>query len=209
MNLGELIPLLIAFVSLVGALYDLFMKWKKNQRAYGPSSGAVVTVLLVVGAGMVGWIGGRYASKADAGPLEAGIAQRDSAVAATKAQSAANLAEREKSITFFQNQMQILGEELDQLKGRRPGKTTPRVVLYEHANYEGKRFYFAPGDHPNLMLYWFGGKASSIRLQGKVKAVAYEQVNFGGDFLPVDRNMPSLVSSKWDDRIASIKVMTR
>jgi hypothetical protein len=42
-----------------------------------------------------------------------------------------------------------------------------------------------------------------------LKAFAYEQTDFKGDFLPIDRSMPSLVSSGWNDRIASIKVMKK
>lgn len=209
MNLTEIIPVAIAFVSLLGALYDLYLKWKKNRRAYGPSSGRVVGILLIIVALAIGWIGGQYSRKQEIAGLQQQVSRCDSENQALVTQSTHSLAQREQSIIFFQNQMQILSDEIDQLKGGQQGKIPPRVILFEHTNYQGKRFYFNIGEHPNLMLYWFSGKASSVKLQGKVKAVAYEHTNFGGDFFPIDRNIPSLVSSGWDDRISSIKVMGR
>ena len=207
MNLTELIPIAIALVSLLGALYDLYLKWKKNQRAYGPSSGRIVALLLIVVALAVGWLGGQYSQKKEIARLEQDVAKREAENQSLLTQSTHSMAQREQSIIFFQNQMQILSDEIDRLKGGRQEKVSPRVILFEHTNYQGKRFYFGIGEHPNLMLYWFGGKASSVKLQGKVKAVAYEYTNFNGDFLPVDRNIPSLVSSGWDNRISSVKVI--
>jgi hypothetical protein len=207
MNLNEIIAAVVALLSLLSAAYDFYLRWVKDRRAYGISSGKIVAGLLVVAALALGWLGGGYLKKQEVADLERGLAASQAENQNLASQANHSIALRQKSIVFFQSQIQLLSDEIARLKGTGKKDPTARIILFEHPNYEGKRFYFDVGEYPDLQLYWFSGQASSIRLQGKLKAFAYEQTEFKGDFLPIDRSMPSLVSSGWNDRIASIKVM--
>jgi uncharacterized small protein (DUF1192 family) len=165
--------------------------------------------LLVVAGLALGWLGGGYVKSQQITELEQRLTASQAESHDLTTQANYSIALREKSIVFFQSQIQLLSDEIARLKGTGKKDPTARIILFEHPNYEGKRFYFDVGEYPDLQLYWFSGQASSIRLQGKLKAFAYEQADFKGDFLPIDKNMSSLVNSGWNDRIASIKVMRK
>jgi uncharacterized small protein (DUF1192 family) len=209
MNLNEIIAAVVAVLSLVSAGYDFYLKWRKERRAFGISSGKIVAGLLVVAGLALGWLGGGYVKSQQITELEQRLTASQAESHDLTTQANYSIALREKSIVFFQSQIQLLSDEIARLKGTGKKDPTARIILFEHPNYEGKRFYFDVGEYPDLQLYWFSGQASSIRLQGKLKAFAYEQADFKGDFLPIDKNMSSLVNSGWNDRIASIKVMRK
>jgi hypothetical protein len=209
MNLNEIIAAVVAVLSLLSAGYDFYLRWVKDRRAYGMSSGKIVAGLLVVAALALGWLGGGYLKKQEVADMEQRLAVRQAHDQNLASEANRSIALREKSIVFFQSQIQLLSDEIARLKGTGKKDPTARIILFEHPNYEGKRFYFEVGEYPDLQLYWFSGQASSISLQGKLKAFAYEQTEFKGDFLPIDRSISSLVSSGWNDRISSIKVMKK
>lgn len=99
--------------------------------------------------------------------------------------------------------------------------TGPLVTFYENANYRGNAFTLKPGDSiENLNGFNFdqGGRSndriSSIRIQGNVEVVLFENSRFGGHVMRItqsvrnlaDRRLPPDVQGTWNDRISSIQV---
>lgn len=140
MNLNEIIAAVVAVLSLVSAGYDVYLKWRRERRAYGISSGKIVAGLLIVAALALGWLGGGYVKKQEVGGLEQRLAASQAENQNLSSQANHSIALREKSIVFFQSQIQLLSDEIARLKGTGKKDPTARLILFEHPNYEGKRF---------------------------------------------------------------------
>jgi hypothetical protein len=93
--------------------------------------------------------------------------------------------------------------------GESPPASGPGVILYEHAEYEGKSVTIT-GDVRNLKAenYKFNDKASSLKLIGGATQVAvFEHENFLGKCQTFTRNVPSLRNTTiGNDRISSVRV---
>lgn len=85
---------------------------------------------------------------------------------------------------------------------------TPQVLLFEDANYRGRKLCFTIASYPNLGDFAFSDITSSISLSGDVKVVVYEDINYGGRSLTVDKDYDSL-SQDWNDKISSLRVCRR
>ena len=96
-----------------------------------------------------------------------------------------------------------------------------RVILFQHANYEGGALVVYPGDE----LDTFSGKTfdngaklndgvSSIRIEGRAEIFLYGDSNFRGDALRLTESVSDLsrryvsggVGATWNDRISSMKM---
>lgn len=105
----------------------------------------------------------------------------------------------------------------DHYDGRQGG----RVILFQHANYEGGALEIFPGES----LGTFSGKTfdngvklndgvSSIRIEGRVELFVYENSDFRGEALRLTESVRDLtgryvqggVGATWNDRISSAKV---
>jgi hypothetical protein len=88
------------------------------------------------------------------------------------------------------------------------------VIVFENINYCGRDAAFYVGDHPDLRsIYGFNwnDRISSIWVGSNVILTVFEHINYGGaSFTEVGpSNIPSLVTSGWNDRISSLKVKKR
>ena len=109
------------------------------------------------------------------------------------------------------------GDRDDRYDSRRGG----RVILFQHANFEGGALVLYPGEG----LDTFSGKTfdngaklndgvSSIRVEGRAEIFVYEDSNFRGEALRVTESVRDLttryvkggVSVTWNDRISSARV---
>ena len=109
------------------------------------------------------------------------------------------------SINFLQATIYELSREIDD-----GGTATPRVTVFEHVGFLGKRFVFKPGDHADTLLrLWFNDQISSIKLEGNVRAVAYADSDFFGDPLPIEGDISDLTPTGFNDRISSLKVFLK
>jgi hypothetical protein len=105
----------------------------------------------------------------------------------------------------------------DNRADRRP----PRVILFEHADYQGDFIVLSPGDtFENLSGKSFPHGArlndgiSSIRVEGGAELYAYADARFRGPALRVTDNIrdlsgrlvPDAARSNWNDRISSLRV---
>lgn len=103
----------------------------------------------------------------------------------------------------------------------RPDRRPPRVILFEHADYQGDFVVLNPGDtFENLSGKRFPRGArlndsiSSIRVEGGAELYAYADAGFRGPVLRVTDNirdlsgrfLPDAARSSWNDRISSIRV---
>ena len=96
-----------------------------------------------------------------------------------------------------------------------------RVILFQHANYEGGALVVYPGDE----LETFSGKTfdngaklndgvSSIRIEGRAEILLYSDSNFRGDALRLTESVGDLsrrsvsgsAGATWNDRISSMKM---
>lgn len=96
-----------------------------------------------------------------------------------------------------------------------------RVILFEHANYEGGALVLYPGDSiDNFSGKTFDNGAklndgvSSIRVEGRAEVYLYENSKYRGEALRLTENVRDLttlyvkggVGANWNDRISSAKV---
>src|SRR5262249_32334538 len=86
-----------------------------------------------------------------------------------------------------------------------------RVCLYQDAHYQGWEQCYAAGDELNSL----GGRkaaASSIRIFGRARLIAYDDTNFNGRMAEFTSDVPDLSlraasgGHTWNDRISSIRV---
>lgn len=100
----------------------------------------------------------------------------------------------------------------------------PRVTVYQHADFRGASLTLHPGDTlDNLAGRGFeeGGslndRISSIRIEGDVEILVYEDSRYRGRVLRLtgsernlaDRLLPESVAASWNDRISSLRVEIR
>jgi hypothetical protein len=212
MDFQQIIASLVVLVTLLTNSYDLWLKVKKRKRGpIGTFSGRVNGLLFVLVALAVGWAGGHYSREGTILDLHQEISRLHQQKAELNSNLETNVRIRDKALKFFQDQMQMSSEEFDNLSGHNEQSRTESVVLYEHINFEGKRLFFPLGQYPDLHLYWFGDKTSSIKLIGNVRAEAFEDIDYGGRDLIVHNDIPSLeaLNAHWNDGISSIKVSKR
>jgi len=96
-----------------------------------------------------------------------------------------------------------------------------RVILFQHANYEGGALVLYPGESiENFSGQTFDNGAklndgvSSIRIEGRAEVFVYSDARFRGDALRVTESTRDLtgryvsggVGVTWNDRISSVKV---
>ena len=97
----------------------------------------------------------------------------------------------------------------------------PRVIIYQHAGFNGDALILYPGEAiDNMSGRTFGNGAklndsiSSIRVEGGAEVYAYENSRYRGEALRLTENARDLsgrpvsgsVSVSWNDRISSLKV---
>ena len=117
--------------------------------------------------------------------------------------------EKQTYLTQVQNQSWNLQQKYESLlEATSCKRNTPQVLLFEDANYRGRKLCFMIGSYPDLGDFAFSDITSSISLAGNVKVVVYEDINYGGRSLTVDKNYDSL-SQDWNDKISSLKVCKR
>jgi hypothetical protein len=104
---------------------------------------------------------------------------------------------------------------------RNGGHGHGRVILFQHANFEGGALVVYPGDE----LDTFSGKTfdngaklndgvSSIRVEGRAEVFLYGDSNFRGDALRLTEDVRDLsrrpvsdsVGATWNDRISSLRM---
>jgi hypothetical protein len=88
-----------------------------------------------------------------------------------------------------------------------------RVCLYQDAHYQGWEQCYAAGDELNSL----GGRkaaASSLRIFGRARLIAYDDTNFEGRMAEFSSDVPDLSmraasgGHTWNDRISSIRVVS-
>jgi len=91
----------------------------------------------------------------------------------------------------------------------------PTVTLYEHADFRGASLTLAVGqDIQNLDWARFSNgsrindEISSIRINGPVELVAFEDAGFSGHALATARDLRNLdwIRGHWNDAISSLRV---
>ncbi len=202
MTIQELVSLAGVTLGVLGAAYDLYVKITKKRRAYGRLSTFITAGLLVIAAFAGGWFLGFYQRNPE-------LAQLQKENLDLSAQLDKNIRIRDKALNSLQIQRQLFAEDIDRLKGIGTKIPANRIIIYEHADYQGNRVYCDVGDYPDMYFYWMNDKVSSIKVIGNVKAIASENINFDGKALPIDGDIPTLVPSGWNDRISSIRVMVK
>jgi hypothetical protein len=111
-------------------------------------------------------------------------------------------------------------DEVDSLRvtgsgahGGRPERERDRVCVYQHVNYQGNSKCFDSGDDVRDLksIGWNDG-ISSIRTFGHTRMAVYEDSDFHGERLVVERDLPDLTRidadnhADWNDRISSLRV---
>jgi hypothetical protein len=86
------------------------------------------------------------------------------------------------------------------------------ICVYQNANYRGQSQCWSSGeDISDLSRTGWSNKISSIRVFGRVHAVAFNNTNFRGQNLVIDRDIPDLAQLRsglgsWNDHISSIQI---
>ncbi len=111
----------------------------------------------------------------------------------------------------------------DRYGGRGDDRRRPagRVIIYQHAGFRGDSLVLYPGeaiDNMSGRTFENGGKLndsiSSIRVEGDVEVLAYENSRYRGEALRLTENTRDLtgrpvaggVGVTWNDRISSLRV---
>jgi hypothetical protein len=94
----------------------------------------------------------------------------------------------------------------------RPGERgNDRVCVYQHADYRGNSKCFDAGDDVgNLKQLGWNDTISSIRTFGRTRVAFFEDSDYQGQRLIVDRDIPDLSrenmrGGNWNDRISSLR----
>ena len=97
----------------------------------------------------------------------------------------------------------------------------PRIILYEHADYQGDSLVLYPGDAiDNFSGQTFANgnglndSVSSIRVEGGAQVYVYENARFRGAVMRLTENVRDLTGrllsdhgrESWNDRISSLRV---
>ncbi len=96
----------------------------------------------------------------------------------------------------------------------RPGQQREdRVCVYQHVGFQGNSQCFDAGDEvPDLREIGWNDGISSIRTFGRTRVAFYEDNDFRGQRLIVERDIADLTQvsagnrSNWNDRISSLRV---
>ena len=96
---------------------------------------------------------------------------------------------------------------------RREERFSDGICVYEHSNYEGRSECWGAGaDLGNLGRSGWSDKISAIRVFGRARAVLYRDINFRGESIVVDQDVPDLARiraggfSSWNNQISSLRV---
>lgn len=98
--------------------------------------------------------------------------------------------------------------------------TAMQLFVYEHTNYEGAFMGFTGlREEPDLRCYNTGGpgspnwndRISSLKVGSDIKVVLFEHINYQGKSftIPGPANISSLVSSGWNDRASSFRIVPK
>lgn len=94
----------------------------------------------------------------------------------------------------------------------------PRVILYEHANFQGGAIVLRPGESAENLARWdfdngrrSNDRVSSIRVEGGAEVLVYSEANFRGEALRVTDDIRNLDRGdrrgpQFNDRISSVRV---
>ncbi|MBA4136407.1 MAG: hypothetical protein C0518_03725 [Opitutus sp.] len=94
----------------------------------------------------------------------------------------------------------------------------PRVILYEHANFQGGAIVLRPGESAENLARWdfdngrrSNDRISSIRVEGGAEVMIYSEANFRGEALRVTDDLRDLERGdrrgpRFNDRISSVRV---
>jgi hypothetical protein len=90
-------------------------------------------------------------------------------------------------------------------------KTGSKAKFALHCSFGGWNKEFGPGEYPSVVKLGMTGGISSIKLGSDLKIIAYENENFAGASKEWDGpvNINCLVSYGWNDRINSIKIISK
>lgn len=88
------------------------------------------------------------------------------------------------------------------------------VCVFDRAGYQGRMECFQAGDDVADLarLSGWNDKVSSIRVFGNARVVAFENAQFGGERLVIDRDIPDLNQLRmsrnktWNDKISALQV---
>jgi hypothetical protein len=87
-----------------------------------------------------------------------------------------------------------------------------QVIVYEHANFQGKSLVYSvhPGMcqrlEPELSKYKMNDKLSSVKVGKNVAVRLFEHKNYSGQNLILSESVQSLSSYKFNDRVSSLVV---
>jgi hypothetical protein len=101
-----------------------------------------------------------------------------------------------------------------QLRWGNPRPPQSGACFYKDENFGGQFFCVQGSQYVNALPPGFNDKISSIRLFGRARITVFNDNNFGGLRLPVDRDIRNLKhvplnngsGKNWNDRISSIRI---
>jgi hypothetical protein len=118
--------------------------------------------------------------------------------------------QKQRDLNDAQNSNYNLEQKYEALKEmsdcKRPN--APQVILYEDAQFKGRRLCFTPGAYGDLRDYAFNDVTSSISLRGNVKAFMYKDIGFEPRAIPIAGDIDAL-RPDLNDTISSLKVCKR
>jgi hypothetical protein len=113
----------------------------------------------------------------------------------------------------WNDQVDSLRVNASDYRGGDPDRGRDRVCVYQHVNYQGNSRCWDSGDDiRDLRSIGWNDGISSIRTFGRTRLAVYEDADFRGERLLVDRDIPDLTRidannrSNWNDRISSFRV---
>ena len=101
-----------------------------------------------------------------------------------------------------------------QLRWGSPPPPQVGACFYKDENFGGQFFCVQGSQYVNALPPGFNDKISSIRLFGRARITVFNDINFGGLRLQVDREILNLKyvplnngsGKNWNDRISSIRI---
>jgi len=101
------------------------------------------------------------------------------------------------------NQAPVWQREYDRRCQR---QEVPCVFLYSDSQYGGRWLALPVGEYPDMRMLAFNDTARSIKIRGKVHVLAFVDINYQGDALPIDRSTPVL-DDEFNQTISSVRVL--